>query len=44
MINYAFKRVYVKESLASVVEKVGGVRRLGNLPCRAEASLHLAPR
>jgi hypothetical protein len=28
VINYAFQRVYVKESLASVVEKVGGVRPL----------------
>ena len=28
VINYAFKRVYLKESLASVVEKVGGVRPL----------------
>jgi hypothetical protein len=26
VIDYAFERVYVKESLASVVEKVGGVR------------------
>lgn len=28
VIDYAFERVYVKESLASVVEKVGGVRPL----------------
>ena len=28
VIDYAFDRVYVKESLASVVEKVGGVRPL----------------
>jgi hypothetical protein len=28
VIDYAFHRVYVKESLASVVEKVGGVRPL----------------
>ena len=28
VIDYAFERIYVKESLASVVEKVGGVRRL----------------
>jgi hypothetical protein len=28
VIDYAFKRVYIKESLASVVEKVGGVRPL----------------
>ena len=28
VINYAFKRVYVKDSLASVVEKVGGNRPL----------------
>jgi hypothetical protein len=28
VIDYAFQRVYVKESLASVVEKVGGVRPL----------------
>ncbi|MGH6804901.1 MAG: hypothetical protein ACREC3_16300 [Methyloceanibacter sp.] len=28
VIDYAFERVYVKESLASVVEKVGGVRLL----------------
>ena len=28
VIDYAFERVYVKDSLASVVEKVGGVRAL----------------
>jgi hypothetical protein len=28
VIDYAFERVYVKESLANVVEKVGGVRPL----------------
>ena len=28
VIDYGFERVYVKESLASVVEKVGGVRLL----------------
>lgn len=28
VIDYAFERVYVKDSLASVVEKVGGVRPL----------------
>ena len=28
VIDYAFQRVYVKESLASAVEKVGGVRPL----------------
>jgi hypothetical protein len=28
VIDYGFERVYVKESLASVVEKVGGVRPL----------------
>jgi hypothetical protein len=28
VIDYAFERVYVKESLASVVEKVGGIRPL----------------
>ena len=28
VIDYAFQRVYVKESLVSVVEKVGGVRPL----------------
>ena len=28
MIDYAFKRIYVKDSLANVVEKVSGVRPL----------------
>src|SRR5262249_822728 len=28
VINYAFKRVYVKETLAGVVEKVGSVQPL----------------
>ena len=28
VIDYAFERVYVKDSLASVVEKVSGVRPL----------------
>ena len=28
VIDYAFQRIYVKESLASVVEKVGGVQPL----------------
>ena len=41
VIDYAFERVYVKESLASVVEKVGGVRPLKKFTLPAGAPVYI---
>jgi aminopeptidase N len=41
VIDYAFDRVYVKESLASVVEKVGSVRPLKNFTLPAGAPVFI---
>jgi aminopeptidase N len=41
VIDYAFDRVYVKESLASVVEKVGGVRPLKKFTLPAGAPVYI---
>ena len=41
VIDYAFERVYVKESLASVVEKVGGVRPLKKFTLPAGSPVYI---
>ena len=41
VIDYAFERVYVKESLASVVEKVGRVRPLKKFTLPAGAPVYI---
>ncbi len=43
VIDYAFDRVYVKESLASVVEKVGGVRPLKKFTLPAGGPVYIVP-
>ena len=43
VIDYGFERVYVKESLASVVEKVGGVRPLKKFTQPEDQSTSLLP-
>jgi hypothetical protein len=43
VIDYAFERVYVKESLASVVEKVGGVRPLKKFTLPAGGPVYIVP-
>ena len=41
MIDYAFMRVYVKESLANVVEKVSGVRPLKKFTLPSGAPVYI---
>jgi hypothetical protein len=41
VIDYAFERLYVKESLVSVVEKVGGVRPLEKFTLPAGAPVYI---
>jgi hypothetical protein len=41
VIDYAFERVYVKESLAGVVEKVGSVRPLKKFTLPAGGSVYI---
>ena len=43
VIDYGFERVYVKESLASVVEKVGSVRPLKKFTLPAGKPVYIVP-